>query len=64
MIQKKTADLKPAEYNPRKKLKPGMPEYEKLKRSIEQFGYVDPVYCDVIVKRWEQFTGQQATLCT
>ncbi|MTV47748.1 DNA modification methylase [Heliobacillus mobilis] len=28
-------------------------------------GYVmelDPVYCDVIVKRWEQFTGQQATL--
>jgi len=43
VIQKKTADLKPAEYNPRKKLKPGMPEYEKLKRSIEQFGYVDPV---------------------
>ena len=41
--KKKTADLKPAEYNPRKKLKPGMPEYEKLKRSIEQFGYVDPV---------------------
>ena len=35
------ADLKPAEYNPRKDLKPGDPEYEKLKRSIEQFGYVD-----------------------
>ena len=35
------ADLKPAEYNPRKDLNPGDPEYEKLKRSIEQFGYVD-----------------------
>ena len=35
------ADLKPAEYNPRKDLKPGDPDYEKLKRSIEQFGYVD-----------------------
>ncbi|MDD2295878.1 MAG: DNA modification methylase, partial [Eubacteriales bacterium] len=33
------ADLKSAEYNPRKDLKPGDPEYEKLKRSIEQFGY-------------------------
>ena len=25
------ADLKPAEYNPRKKLKPGDKEYEKIK---------------------------------
>ena len=42
MIEKlRLADLKPAEYNPRKDLKPGDPEYEKLKRSIEQFGYVD-----------------------
>jgi hypothetical protein len=21
---------------------------------------LDPLYCDVIVKRWEQFTGKQA----
>lgn len=35
--------LIPADYNPRKDLKPGDPEYEKLKRSIEQFGYVEPV---------------------
>ena len=35
--------LNPAEYNPRKDLKPGDPEYEKLKRSMEQFGYVEPV---------------------
>jgi site-specific DNA-methyltransferase (adenine-specific) len=35
--------LKPAHYNPRKKLKPSDPEYEKLKRSILEFGYVDPI---------------------
>ena len=39
----KTKLLIPADYNPRKDLKPGDPEYEKLKRSIEQFGYVEPV---------------------
>ena len=39
LIEKKnTADLLPADYNPRKALKPGDKEYEKLKRSIEQFG--------------------------
>lgn len=36
-------DLKPAEYNPRKRLRPGDEEYERLKRSIQTFGYVDPV---------------------
>jgi len=41
--KKKTAELIPAEYNPRKDLKPGDPEYDKLKRSLEQFGYVEPV---------------------
>ena len=41
--KKHTADLLPADYNPRKDLKPGDLEYEKLKRSIEQFGYVEPV---------------------
>lgn len=35
--------LKFADYNPRKDLKPGDPEYEKLKNSIEHFGYVEPV---------------------
>ena len=38
--RKHTADLIPADYNPRKDLKPGDAEYEKLKRSIEQFGYL------------------------
>ena len=35
--------LKPAEYNPRKKLKPGDKEYEKIKRSISEFGFADPL---------------------
>lgn len=36
-------ELKPATYNPRKKLKPSDKEYQKIKRSIEEFGYVDPI---------------------
>lgn len=45
MIIKKIAinELTPAEYNPRKELKPGDAAYEKLKRSIETFGYVEPI---------------------
>lgn len=37
----KLEQLNPAKYNPRKKLKPGDPEFEKLKRSIETFGFVE-----------------------
>lgn len=36
-------DLKPAAYNPRKKLKPGDAEYEKIKNSIQEFGFADPL---------------------
>lgn len=39
----KIADLFPAEYNPRKQLRPGDDDYERLKRSIQTFGYVDPI---------------------
>ncbi|APM39943.1 site-specific DNA-methyltransferase [Clostridium kluyveri] len=42
--------LNPSKYNPRKDLKPGDPEYEKLKKSIETFGYVEPVI-------WNKRTG-------
>ena len=49
--RKRTADLIPADYNPRKDLKPGDPEYDKLKRSMEQFGYVEPVI-------WNKTTGR------
>lgn len=42
VIQKmRLEDLNPAKYNPRKELRPGDPEFEKLKRSIETFGYVE-----------------------
>ena len=42
--------LNPAKYNPRKDLKPGDAEYEKLKRSIEEFGYIEPII-------WNKKTG-------
>ena len=36
-------DLRPATYNPRKKLKAGDKEYEIIKNSIQEFGYVEPI---------------------
>jgi len=52
MIIEKIASTKlnPAPYNPRKDLKPGDPEYEKLRRSIGEFGYVEPIV-------WNKQTG-------
>lgn len=44
------SELKPAKYNPRKDLKPGDPAYEKIKRSLRDFGYVDPII-------WNEVTG-------
>jgi len=35
--------LQEAEYNPRIALKAGDKEYEKLKRSIKEFGFVEPI---------------------
>ncbi|MGG3737208.1 site-specific DNA-methyltransferase [Aeribacillus pallidus] len=40
---KKIEDLVPAPYNPRLDLQPGDPDYEKLKRSIQTFGLVEPI---------------------
>ncbi len=37
------SELHPASYNPRKKLKKGDTEYEKIKQSLLKFGYVDPI---------------------
>ena len=42
--------VKPNPKNPRIDLKPGMPLYEKLKKSIENFGYADPII-------WNEKTG-------
>lgn len=44
------SEIKPAKYNPRKDLKPGDPAYEKLKRSMSEFGYVEPII-------WNEETG-------
>ena len=50
-IQKIRAEqLNPAAYNPRKDLRPGDKEYEKLKRSIEEFGCVELIV-------WNKRTG-------
>lgn len=43
-------DLTPADYNPRKDLQPGDTDYDKLKRSLSEFGYVEPVI-------WNKTTG-------
>lgn len=37
------AKLRDAVYNPRKDLKPGDVEYERLKKSLVEFDYVDPI---------------------
>ncbi|MFD0868784.1 site-specific DNA-methyltransferase [Paenibacillus residui] len=42
--------INPAVYNPRVDLQPGDPEYEKLRHSIESFGYVEPIV-------WNERTG-------
>jgi len=42
--------LNPAPYNPRKDLEPGDPEYEKIRRSVERWGLVEPLV-------WNRRTG-------
>ncbi len=46
----KIEKINPAAYNPRIDLKPGNPQYEKLKKSINTFGYVEPLV-------WNSRTG-------
>lgn len=50
IVKVPVAKLLPADYNPRKDLQPGDPEFEKLKRSVEEFGYVEPII-------WNKRTG-------
>ncbi len=50
-IEKVTIDkINPSAYNPRLDLQPGDKEYEKLKKSIDTFGYVEPLV-------WNSRTG-------
>ena len=44
------SQLQPAPYNPRVELTPKSPRYRKLKRSLEQFGLVEPLV-------WNRRTG-------
>ena len=43
-------DITPADYNPRIDLNENDDEYKKIKNSIEEFGYVDPII-------WNKHTG-------
>ena len=43
IVKKSVDSLRGALYNPRKELKTGDKEYEQLKRSIDTFGYVEPI---------------------
>ena len=44
-------DVAPAEYNPRVALRPGDPDYEKLRASVEDLGVIDPLV-------WNEGTGR------
>ena len=46
----KATELRPANYNPRRNLKPDDVDYQKLRRSIQEFGYVEPII-------WNERTG-------
>jgi len=42
--------INPAAYNPRVDLRPGDPDYDKLQRSLDEFGFVEPLV-------WNRRTG-------
>lgn len=48
--------LNAAPYNPRKDLQPGDPEYQKIARSIEKYGCVEPII-------WNEKTGNVMHRC-
>ena len=52
------SELKPAAYNPRRNLSEKDPEYQRIKKSIETFGYVA-----VILQRYKDtFPGKEIKL--
>lgn len=44
------ARINPAPYNPRVRLEPGEPEYERLRKNIVEIGLVEPLV-------WNERTG-------
>ena len=51
MRMMRVEDVAPAEYNPRVALRPGDPDYEKLRASVEDLGVIDPLV-------WNESTGR------
>lgn len=43
IVKMKLKDLKAATYNPRKDLKPSDEEFQHIKNSIQEFGYIEPI---------------------
>ncbi|MCA9096441.1 MAG: ParB N-terminal domain-containing protein [Planctomycetaceae bacterium] len=50
IVRMKVSELKEAPYNPRKRLVPGSPEYERLAKSMSEFDLVQPLV-------WNRRTG-------
>ncbi|MFW9969307.1 MAG: ParB N-terminal domain-containing protein [Candidatus Odinarchaeota archaeon] len=48
-----------ADYNPRRDLQPDDEEYKKIKKSIEKFGYVEPVIVNTKDKTYKIISGHQ-----
>lgn len=54
IVKMPLAKIKPAAYNPRKKLSPADKEYQSLRRSIQEFGTVEPL---IVNKRTGNLVG-------
>ena len=57
IIDKKLTEITPYANNPRKNDE----AVDKVASSIQEFGFKQPI-CDIIIDRWEQYTGQKAVL--
>ena len=59
MERRRLSELRPAEYNPRVPLQPEDKEYQDIKCSIEENGYLDPIvinYDGTIIKGHQRRT--------
>ena len=55
---KKTAELIPYSNNSRTH---DDSQVAQIAASIKEFWFTNPIYVDVIVQRWQDFTGKEAT---
>ena len=56
IVYKKLSELHLNEKNPRKNDN----AVDVVAKSIEKYGFKNPLIVDVIIKRWEDFTGNKA----